>query len=378
MRWRARSIAVFAVLAAFIAGWLMSSRQGQQASERGAQAAAGEGAGARSALDLIPREAMLVATVDVASLRQTELGRRFLGRRRRIPGLGLVPELCGSDPMDRVSELAVAVPSGSEDADFGVFAIGSFDPDELLSCAHRIIEQQGGRAVMSPVGGFRLLRDARWGATGAELGVGSRGALVLAEPAYVRESIDAAEGRVPSVRTHEGHRQLRELVGASTVVLSVVLTAHQRATLLDELARQGARHSPFARIESAALGARLHGPMLHLRAVIACDGPGACGSVARALEQARREQAEELSARLWGLDALLDDVVISAAASRVDLRLSLPVEQALGLLDHLLERSRPRPPIEPPASAAPAERPDAGPAADAQAGSRSRPHGGRP
>lgn len=98
MRSRTRVAAAFAVLVVGVIGWLWASSRG---GDPGLPPSTLLDAGPRGAdpLSAVPQGALLLATVDVQSLRHTALGERLIGRGRLVGGLGRVSDVCGSDPM---------------------------------------------------------------------------------------------------------------------------------------------------------------------------------------------------------------------------------------------------------------------------------------
>jgi len=279
---------------------------------------------------------MVVATFEVPALRKTELGARWLGAGRRIPGLGSVSQICGSDPMAALTELALAIPAKGRDGTFGVYAIGSFRTEELSSCARQLIERRGGRPVISPAGSFRVIRDANGELSDPELAISSDGLVVLSEGPYVRASIDAAERRIPSVQHSRPHRKLRRAVGPGTVVATVVLTPEQRQTIVEELARRGVRDSPFASVNAAAASIRLLSRAVSVHVSMFCDRPEACREAGSIIEAARRNRARDWGIRIVGMAAVFDALRVVVKPDGLHLHFELPTGQASKLVEHFL------------------------------------------
>lgn len=358
-----RGAAIVAVLVLAVVGWLLVKRRGHD----GADPAA-------SVLDVIPEGAMLVAVVDVEALRATDVGRNLLGEGRSVAGLGEVATLCGGDPMDAVAELGFAVPGMGADAGFGVFATGAFDAERLLSCASRIVEKRGGRPLRQERDGFAVLRDASMELSSAELAVADGGPLVLAEAAYLRASLEVAAARAPSTRAEAEHRHLRGLLDPGVITATVVLSEEQRRSLVDELRAQKMADSPFAALTSAGLSVQI-GEELRLHAVLRCSDAARCAAVAALVDEARHDEAGSVTARVVGLAPVLERMRVAAEGDSVQLRASLPVDDALQLvrraialrqLGGSLERSVPEP--------EPEERPELPP----DAGERIPARGGAP
>lgn len=334
MRGRARVVVLFVVLAAIVVAWLVASaRRGD--SDPGLSAGDDAAVAPGQLLGAVPDGALLLATVDVRALRRTALGERLLGRGRRIGGLGLVSEVCGADPMEGIEQLAVAIPAAGSDTSFAVFAAGRFDDQALVECATTVIRQRGGRPVLSPMGRFRVLRDASQLEPGAELAVAPGGPVVLAHGSYLREAVDAAEGRVPSMLHNRAHEQLRRAVGQGAMVATVVLSNDLRRTLVRELALQGSADSPASAVTSAGVSVQL-GKTLSGHLVIRCDRPEACRELARLLDEARQLRVAELGEQQPDLAAVLKRAALRAAGGSVHVGVSVPAESGPALLDGLL------------------------------------------
>jgi hypothetical protein len=318
-------------------------------------------------LGAVPAGALLVAVVDVAALRGTAVGRRLLGQGRTVAGLGEIGALCGEDPMDAVTELAVAVPGEHEGAGFAVFAAGRFEPESVLGCAERIVSARGGRPVRTTEGRFGVLRDASLEPDSAELAVAPGGPVVLAERAYLRRSLATAAGSAPSMREAAAHRRLRERVEPGLLVGTMVLEERQRSALAEEPRARGA---PITAVTAAALGLHIEGgadgEALRAHGAVACDRVGACAELGKLLETRRDELASFVSASWPDVSRWLGDARFwvepegSAAGETLHARARLPVEAAARLLGALAGRGVPR--ASTTASATPAESASAAPA----------------
>jgi hypothetical protein len=338
MRSRTRIALLFVLLAALIVGWLVSSKTEQREPADGSAALRDGGPSAADPLMAIPEGALLVAWFDVRMLRRTALGERLLGRGRRIPGLGLVSEVCRTDPMESVQALAVAIPGEGTDADFAVFATGPLDADALLACAKTVIVRRGGRPVISPMGSFRVLRDASLVEPGPELAVAPGGPVVLGEGSYLRNSIDAVEGRLRNVRQSREHAALRAAVGQGAIVATVVLTDGLRRTLARELTLQGAPESPFAAVSGGGLSIQL-GKQVSAHVALRCDGRQACSDLGQLLDRGRDDRAAHLAAQRPELAQLLRRMALRVRGDVVHLGVAVAAEQVPSLIDALVDVS---------------------------------------
>ena len=286
------------------------------------------------ALDAIPAGALVVAVADLQALRASPLGPKVLAGEREIPGLGPVRAVCGLDPMEHIREVAFAIPAGGEEGDFGFVAAGDVPDEELLACASRVIEKRGGRPVITSIGSFRTVRDATMVLSGAEIAVKKGGPILLGAGVYLRGMIDAADGRIPSVRSSVAHARLGELVTGKSVRASIVLTPGQREDLAKSLADEGGPRSA-ASIVAAALGASV-GAQVTLHAVIACEDATSCADVAGLLSRARDRRAADIGTRIIGFSRVLEAMTIRAEGESIQIRAELPTEEAATLVERLL------------------------------------------
>ena len=327
---------------------------------------------ASHALDAIPTGALVVASADLDALRASPVGAPFLREGREIPGVGKVKDVCGFDPMDTLSEVALAIPAAGDAGEFGVVASGKIDDEAILACAAKVIEARGGTAIVTPIGGFRTVRDsAQLG--GGEIAVRKGGPLLLGAGSYLRAMIDAADGRAPSIRSSMAHTQLGKQLDGGAVRVTVVLSPEQRRSLVEELAEGGAKDSPAASVVAGALGVKL-GPRVALHGVIACEQADACARFATVLKSVRDARASAYSTRLVGFGAVLEQLTIEAKGELIDVRVELAAEQAATLADRVLKLrgvSHPMPnpddlmPPSPEPSAAESARPGPGASSDA-------------
>lgn len=303
----------------------------------------------RSALDSIPNGALVVASADLDALRASPSFAPLLKEGRDIPGLGKVREVCGFDPMDTLHEIAVAIPAAGEEGEFGVVAAGEIDDEALVACASKVIEARGGRPTVTPVGSFQSVRDATLAATGGEIAVRKGGPVLLGAGAYLRAMVDAADGRSPTIRSSVAHTHLTREIGRATLRITVVLTPEQRRTLEAELAGRAKTNPPGGAVVAGALGVEVSGPDVSLRALLLCEGEGACASIAGSLRDARDEKARDLGARLMGAGGALERIQIEAEGEQIHARLTMPATEVIQLAERLFTmRDVRRPPPSPP------------------------------
>ncbi|MEZ4225807.1 MAG: hypothetical protein R3B13_32945 [Polyangiaceae bacterium] len=232
-----------------------------------------------SALGAVPRDAMLVLTLDADALRKSTWGRDLLAHGQNLRGLGSLDTLCHDSPLERLRELALFVPTvpADEALDVGVVAQGEFDAEVTLACIERVVNARGGSPIRSPLGSFTSIRDR--GASRGEIAMRQGGPLILGEGRTLRLAVDTAEGRSESVRSNEAHSGLRVEVGPHALIVSLLLPPGwlTRVTGLEV-----ARASPLAQVRAAAVGIDLE--PVKVDVVLGCESDALAREVARILE----------------------------------------------------------------------------------------------
>jgi len=288
-----------------------------------------------SAIDAIPEGAFLVARADVAVLRRSSVMAPFFSETREVPGIGTVREVCGLDPLEGITDVAMGIPAAGAEGDFGLVAAGVIDPEALLSCASKVIEARGGRPVVNPIGGFRTVRDSAALASGAEIAVRNGGPILLGAGTYLRAMIDAADGRIPRMGADLLHERISREVGPGAIRVTVVLTPEQRRTLNDELARGGAQGSPAASMMGLGLSASID-QRVGLSGVVVCDAPQPCAELGKIFDARRASQADDLVARFIGAGPILERMNITSEGTKIAARVEMSAEEATGLVERLL------------------------------------------
>lgn len=288
-----------------------------------------------SAVDAIPDDALLVATADVNVLRRVTALAPIFAEAGEIPGLGKVRDVCGFDPLERVTEVAMGVPASGADGDFGLVALGAADADAFLACASKAIEARGGRPVVNPIGSFRTVRDSAARGSSAEIAVRDGGPILLGAGTYLRAMIDAADGRVPRVSTDLLHERLSREIGPGALRITVVLTPEQRRTLNEELARGGARGSPATTMSGLGLAVSMN-DRVSLSGIVTCDAAPACADLAATFDARRTSQADDPLMRVLGIQPLLERMKINADGTRIMARVDMSVDEATSLVERIM------------------------------------------
>jgi hypothetical protein len=333
-------LAASIVLAGF---WFGRSRSSERPEET-----PGEPARQIPALAALPRGAALVVSADFARVRQSPLGAALTGGGRELPGIGPLDELCGFDPTDRIREIALAAADGA--SELGIVATGDFSRDRLIECAARVIEKRGGEPAHSQLGSFRTVRDR--GRPEGEVAVREGGPVLLGGGSYLRDMVDAVEGRAPTLLGDETHSVLRAAIGGRGAVL---VTWIARPDWLERwLGHDAVAGSPLAAVRAGALRLEV-APELAATFLFTCPDDATCQKLGAwaeglcdGLRQAARESAGEDPVReskvtveknVVRLSASLD----SASASKLLVRWFLRDEPApAGSLqpDEILRSSR--------------------------------------
>lgn len=239
-------------------------------------------------LAIVPPGPAFVLTLDVARLRGAKAGEALVGR-----GLAeLKGDACEKALFYAVDALALAVPAGRKleqpgSDSLAVIATGRFLASAVADCAERGIRARHAEPVRTTIGTFVSVRSRnRAGEVATRDGL-----LVLSEGTYLRELLDAAEGRraegSPEERERDRlHAELRRVVGkGAPVIASLALPERWLDTALGD---PEAARSPLATMRSAALRAELSSDV-ELAGLVACDGAERCARLERFLSDARSD-----------------------------------------------------------------------------------------
>ncbi len=341
-------------------------------------------------LGAIPRDAFLVVTIDVEALRVSPLAVPLLGGdSTKLLGVGALAETCGFDPLTRVKELALAVPEGGDHGDFGLLAMGDLRQAELLDCAQKVIVARGGHPKMGKRGTFTTVEDDDDpGGAKPRIALREGGPLLVGRGAWLQSMIDAAEGKIPSVRAGSPHLALREALTAHrdgkparSIIATAVLPKSLRERLKREMGAEIGAAEPGSNVamggvlsvETAgvAITAGAAGQESEAAAELRCESTEACDEVKKLILKKRLGFSQDFGARLIGLGPLIDSLVVETNATALTASAHAPTEDVAKALDRVLklrnERPRPAPPA--PSGAPP---PQLAPSAPSPSGSGER------
>ncbi|HEY2511721.1 MAG TPA: hypothetical protein VGI39_12725 [Polyangiaceae bacterium] len=336
-------------------------------------------------LAAVPVDSFLVATVDFAALARSPLGGALVGDGGAragslldVTGVDTITATCGFDPLHHVRAVAVAVPEGGENGDFGVAASEDLSRDALAACTKALVAKRGGEANERRVGTFTVISDSH-GGRDAEVAFRDGGPLLVGRGAWLTKMIDAVEGRTPSVAGAGGeHRELRADLAkrdldAQAIEITATLPAAVRSRILGEMGGTSDRPNPVMAsvlaVSRAVIG--LHAGAANddtrIAAELRCETEPACDEVSKVILHARLGWSGNLGYRLFGLGALIDNLQVRREGTTLIVQTRAPAEDLARMLDKALN-APPRPKAPPAAPPAPPSAPAS--AAGSNGGSR--------
>jgi hypothetical protein len=326
------------------------------------------------ALDAVPADAFLVMTLDVDRLRKSPLGSAiFGGADSKLLGEKTLTATCGFDPLDRMREIAVAVPEEDDTGEFGIVMRADITKDELLTCAQKVMESQkgGAHASVRESGSFTLVEpDGDLQQRYPTLAYRQGGPFLVARGTWLGTMIETTEGKLPSARRESSHLALRRALGqasddapAFAFMATVVLPREMRERIKKEMgaeidsATDGSASTLAAGIlgvDSAGLAvlAGEAGGDTSVVAEVMCDGEAACATVAKFVERKRSDWANDFSIRLLGVGALIDHAVVDNRGTSVRISSHAPSAEAAKWLERVLELGSARHPASGPLDSA--------------------------
>jgi hypothetical protein len=336
----------------------------------------------RRVLDAVPAHAFLVMTLDVDRLRKSPIGSAILGRGdSKLLGEKTLTATCGFDPLDRMREIAIAVPQENDTGEFGVVIRADITKDELLACAEKVMDSRkgGAHASVRRSGSFTLLEpDGDLQQHYPTLAYRQGGPFLVARGTWLGTMIDTAEGKLPSARRESKHLSLRRALGQTSddaptfaFMATVVLPKEMRESIKKEMGADiGSNASEESRSALAAgiLGVESAGLAIHagerggdtsVVLDVMCEGEAACAAVAKLAEKSRADWMSDFAIRLLGLGALLDHVVVENRGENLRMSTRAPSEEVAKWLESVFELRSARHPTSGPldSAAAPSRSP---------------------
>jgi hypothetical protein len=326
-----------------------------------------------SALDAVPASSFLVLDVDVDLLRKSPLGAPLLeGPGSSLLGGKAVATTCGFDPIERMREVAVAVPLEDDTGEFGIVVRADVTKEVLVDCARKIQKARGAAGGVS----FRQSGSFTWVEPEGDLAkryptlaYHEGGPYLVARGPWLGTMVDTAAGKLPSARHESRHLALRRELGQTsdeksaflfhaTVVLPKEMRERLKREMGAELAAEGGDADSQALmagaldVEGAAFGISAdEAPGGEIRALLEldCEDEPACSAVARIIDNKRHDGSKNPSVRLLGAAALLDGLMVEGRGKRLRVSVHAPANQvatwAAQLLERLLEYKRGQSPV---------------------------------
>jgi hypothetical protein len=286
-------------------------------------------------LSAVPRDAWLLATVDVEALRPSPLAQALVGSNGvTIPGLGKVSDACGFEPLARLTRVALVAPEA--EGDFGIAFEGDFGKAELARCAEQVLRARGGNPTTEIRGSFVVVGDAAEGAR-ARLAYRDGGPFLVGRGAWLGTMIDAVDGKAErarpellALRTH-----LSEHPGAGSPGPAVVVAALLPKTMRDQLrtemqepARDSEPYAAVLAVDRAGFSVETGAPgsTTRLDAELHCESPDACAQVKTLVERKRFAASTNPALRLAGLGAAIDSLAVEQSGPMLTVKAEVPTD----------------------------------------------------
>jgi hypothetical protein len=288
----------------------------------------------RSPLAIIPPGSAFLLSADLRSLARGPFGVFIAERLGRSAGASKLAKLCGFDPLARLDQLALAVPSANLAAqehpeDFGIVASGRFRAADITRCATAAITARGGEAIETKLGSFDSVRDRK--ASSGEI-ASKDGLVVVSGGSYLRELLDSAEAHADTREARDvRHAELRRALGAGALLATWVLGEGWFERVAG--GETNARLSPLSALKTVA--ARLDvGQAADLLVLLDCADSEGATRIASLLSELRSSlNALPLDPALAGVAAR---ITVSQTGPRLKLGLELNQAELSPVLDALL------------------------------------------
>jgi hypothetical protein len=285
-------------------------------------------------LSAVPRDAWLLATVDVETLRPSPLAQALVGSGGvTIPGLGKVSDACGFEPLARLTEVALVAPEA--EGDFGLAFEGDIGKTELARCAEQVLRVRGGNPSTEPRGSFVVVGDAAEGAR-ARLAYRDGGPFLVGRGQWLATMIDAVDGKAEraspellALRTHlSGHRGK---AGGPAVVVAALLPRTMRDQLRGEMQDPSRESDSYAAVLSVdragfSLETGPSGSTTFLDAELHCESADACAQVKVLIERKRFAASASPALRLAGLGAAIDSLAVEQNGQTLAVKAEVPTD----------------------------------------------------
>lgn len=329
MTTRKRNALVLAVILVLAVGAFVFTTLSQPGSTRG------------STLDAIPADAFLVATVDVAALRDCPLAAPLAPFVAQL-GADEVSKRCGFEPITRVRELSFAIPEG-QDGEFGILARADITRAEMTSCTKAMISGRGGTPSEGRSSSFSLVSDdTSLLSSPSKIAFDDHGLILVGRGGWLDEMIAASKDERPRFESNAAHAELRAALGKGRLaILTATLPSALRKKIQRELESdaQGANELMRGVLGVGAAGIALGttATATEIVAELRCDSPEDCLAVERLLEKKKKEWSANMGMRFLGAGALVDSLTVKVEGKELHAAARLPTEDATRLIARLVE-----------------------------------------
>ncbi|MEO8876297.1 MAG: hypothetical protein ABI461_11970 [Polyangiaceae bacterium] len=293
-----------------------------------------------SVLDAIPADAFLVATFDIAALRNCPLAAPLAPFVAKL-GASEVEAQCGFEPIARVDQLAVAIPEG-QDGEFGILAHGNLSREEMSKCASAVISARGGSPAEAKSGNFSLVSDATSAlGTPSKIGWDDSGLVLIGRGGWFGEMMDASLARRPRITSNAAHTELREALGKSRLV---TITTTLPAALRRKIERQmqsdsegeNAMMQGVLGVGAAGIAVGITGDQTEIVLELRCDTTDACTQVQTLIAKKKADWSANLTFRAFGIAALMDALELQVDGQKLHAKTHVATGDARRLIERAL------------------------------------------
>jgi hypothetical protein len=293
-----------------------------------------------STMDAIPADAFLVATFDIAALRDSPIAAPLAPLVSSL-GASEVEAQCGFEPVARVQELSVAIPEG-QDGEFGILARGKFSRDEMSKCASAVISARGGSPAESKSGDFsEVSDDSSTLSTPSKIAWDDHGLVLVGRGAWLGEMIEASHGVRARIATNAQHTELRSALGKGRLG---IVTATLPAGLRKKIERQmqsdsegeNAMMQGVLGVAAAGLAVGTIGTNTEIALELRCDNADACAQVEKLIAKKKSDWSQNLGLRLF-VGPLLDGLTVNVDGAALHASSRMPTDDAKRLIERAVE-----------------------------------------
>lgn len=294
-----------------------------------------------SLLEAIPSDAFLVATVDIAALRESPLAAPLAPLVAQL-GATEVESHCGFEPIARVDQLAVAIPEG-QDGEFGILAHGNLSRAEMSKCASAVISARGGSPSESKAGNFSLISDeSSVLGSPSKIGWDDHGLVLIGRGGWLSAMIETSGSRRPRVTSNAQHTELRDALGKQRLV---TMTTTLPAPLRHKIERQmqgdsqgeNAMMQGVLGVGAAGIAIGSNGAQTEIAVELRCDSAEACTQAQSLIVKKKADWSGNLGLRAVGVGALMNSLEVQVEGQKLHARMHVPTDDARRLIERALE-----------------------------------------